>query len=116
MATNYLEGRRRRRHLGRRRWRRERVDLHLREVENSPRVSVFGFAARQLDHDVLCHMRALTEQRAKRVRRRRRLGADHPRVCGADAVGDGVVPQSALAAVTAVVHGDVGDLGCRAEV
>eukprot|EP00964_Phaeocystis_antarctica_P134436 scaffold98734_cov97-Phaeocystis_antarctica.AAC.1 len=39
--------------------------------------------------------------------------SDRPRVCGADAVGDCVVPQSDLAAIAAVVHGDVGDLGRR---
>eukprot|EP00964_Phaeocystis_antarctica_P004488 scaffold2425_cov51-Phaeocystis_antarctica.AAC.4 len=72
-------------------------------------------AARQLDHHVPRHVRALAEQRAKRVPRRSRLGADRPRACGADAVGDGVVRQS-IRGVAAVVHGDVGDLGCRAEV
>ena len=96
------------------------VDLYLREVENPPAVMIIPThtrrAARQLDHHVPCHVRALAEQRANRVRRRSRLGADRPRVRGADAIGDCVVPQSALAAVTAVVHGDVGDLGCRAEV
>eukprot|EP00964_Phaeocystis_antarctica_P031553 scaffold17844_cov63-Phaeocystis_antarctica.AAC.2 len=97
---------RRRRQRGRRR-RRERVDLHLREVESPP-------SSRQLDHHVLCQLRALAvEQWA--IRRRSRLGADSPRVCGADAIGDCVVPQSRRVSL-AVVHSDVGDFGRRAEI
>eukprot|EP00964_Phaeocystis_antarctica_P001253 scaffold662_cov59-Phaeocystis_antarctica.AAC.2 len=89
--------------------RRERVDLYLREVENPPSTG-------QLHPNVLRQLRALAEQRTNRIRRRSRLGADRPRVCGADAIGDCVVPQSVLAAIAAVVHGDVGDLDRRAEV
>eukprot|EP00964_Phaeocystis_antarctica_P006357 scaffold3452_cov61-Phaeocystis_antarctica.AAC.6 len=121
------EARRERRRQRRRRWRRrrrrERVDLHLREVENPPKVSIFvGLATRQLDHHVSCHVRALAEQRANRIHRRNRLDADRPRVCGAGAIGDCVVPQSALAAAVSlatavtVVHGDVGDLDRLAQV
>eukprot|EP00964_Phaeocystis_antarctica_P073083 scaffold44814_cov58-Phaeocystis_antarctica.AAC.5 len=89
--------------------RRQRVDLHLRQVEDPP-------SARQLHPDVLRQLWALAEQRANRIRRRSRLSADHPRVCGVDAIGDCVVRQSVLAAIAAVVHGDVGELDRRSEV
>ena len=92
------------------RWRRERVDLHLREVENPP-------SARQLHPNVLRQMRALVQQRTYRIRRRSRLGADRPRVCGLDAIGDFVVRKSVPAAIsTTVVHSNVGDLNRGAEV
>eukprot|EP00964_Phaeocystis_antarctica_P014149 scaffold7786_cov89-Phaeocystis_antarctica.AAC.2 len=87
----------------------ERVDFHLRKIESPP-------SARQLHPNVLCQLWALIEQRPNRTRRCSRLGADRPRVCGADAIGDCVVRQSVLAAIAAIVHGDVGDLGCRPEV
>eukprot|EP00964_Phaeocystis_antarctica_P126688 scaffold90349_cov68-Phaeocystis_antarctica.AAC.1 len=87
----------------------KRVNLHLREVEESP-------SAWQLHPNVLCQLWALAQQRANRIRRRSRLGADRPRVCGVDAIGDCVVRQSGLAAIATVVHGDVGDFGCPAEV
>jgi len=51
-----------------------------------------------------------------RVRKFGGGGADGPRVRGAYAIGDCVIRQSALAAITAVVHGDVGDLDRRAEI
>eukprot|EP00964_Phaeocystis_antarctica_P118430 scaffold82221_cov66-Phaeocystis_antarctica.AAC.3 len=73
--------------------------------------------AGQLHPNVLCQLWALAEQRANRIRRRSRLGADDPGVRGADAIGDCVVPQSRRAAcILAVVHGNISDLDCLAEV
>eukprot|EP00964_Phaeocystis_antarctica_P052190 scaffold30538_cov69-Phaeocystis_antarctica.AAC.1 len=66
----------------------QRVDLHLREHEVPPgseSCSHWWASARQLHPNVPRQLRAVAEQRANRICRSRRLGADRPRVCGADA-------------------------------
>eukprot|EP00964_Phaeocystis_antarctica_P079458 scaffold49512_cov77-Phaeocystis_antarctica.AAC.1 len=66
----------------------QRVDLHLREHEVPPgseSLSHWWASARQLHPNVPRQLRAVAEQRANRICRSSRLGADRPRVCGADA-------------------------------
>ena len=61
-------------------------------------------------------MRAIAQQRAERIPRRRLAGAEGPRVGRRDAIGDCVVPKLVPATVPPIVHGDVGNLDRGAKV